>query len=860
MKKIISLILGFALFCCMPAGAEESQNAESLSRETDIVKALGMMDGIEKTESGNLTVSRIEFAATVARLAGISGSKEQIFSDVAAEMQYSKYVSGLCGAGILNKAENFRPNAPITGAEAIKMTVCVLGYKYLAELNGGFPGGYFMCASKIGLYNKLDSDSPLTVNQAGKMIYSTFEIDALTLKGINDGNIYETFDGETLPKINYGITKHFGLMTENTMTSLTQPKGSRDNKVKIDGREQKIKAGLDADGFLGENTEYYIKETDGETEVVYITSKPNTDTVYDFLLSDVEYENGSINYYVNGRKRSVKISSEADYIYNRKAEPGYSLSSLPDDNGTLRAIDSGGNGQINVLKIMHYKDRVLKSHSEYFESLNFDDGTKIELSGKTFDIFDKTGKKISFEEISEDSVISVAQSGDSEYFEFVACDDIAAGKVEKTAVKNGKDFVYINGEEHRVYSGYKTSFGVPAVGEYYMFYLDFMGYIVKSDNKTIKNRSYGYLLGISVPKKLENKAEIKLMDEQGKVRSLKSSEYITFNGEQKDSVGNRFKGADLKSLVSNVSENGKISQLIVYKTNSENEICYVETANSTAGNDAFIKNSVLDSSNGRYVSIQNSFFLNYGVNDNTKIFVASADESGTVDEENIKMISPGELINNKYYTGAEIYDADGMNIAGAVVIPLSAEYIYADNVMLVNGVQSVFNSEKYVSRAIEGLYCGDLKTLCISDLYEAELSAALDNLNRGDIIRLLLNNKDEILGFEVLFSSKSSDRNELFDSASKQLYRLAYNYYVFGSVINRSDDLIYMAIAADGSERSVYKLDSKANIYIYDSKTKKITKSDISCIETYGESFMTGGQRVFIKFRYDVIYDLIILT
>lgn len=860
MKKLISLVLGVAIICGSLCCAEEDLSVSQLSRETDIVKSLGLIDAIEKADSKSSTVSRIEFAAIIANLSGVSGEKKQIFSDVAAQMKYSECVFGLYNSGIIAEAESFRPNAPITGAEAIKMAVCALGYKYRAELDGGFPAGYFLCASRIGLYNKFELNDPLTVDDVGKMIYSTFEIDAMTQSGVNGGNTYTSIEGETLPKITYGITKHFGIMKENTLTGLTYAKPVKDNSVKIDNTIYNVKSGINADEFLGESVEYFLKEDGGDFELVYITEQRDVNNSKDLLISDVKFQNGALNYYTGNKERTLQISPDADYIYNCKADPGYSLAGLPSDNGRIRLVDNDNNGVFDVVKIMYYENKVLKGTSEYFKNINFGDGTKINLSGKDFDIFDKNGAAVDFEGIPENSIVSVARSKNSDYFRFIVCDDVIAGKVDKITAKNGKNYVFVGGKEYILDGQYARNNGTVEAGEYYMFYLDFMGYIVMSENKTITSRCYGYLLGISVPKGLENKSEIKFMDEYGKVRIAESAKYICFNGETKDAGGNKYKGAELRRLVASVTSGSSISQLIVYKTNSNGEIYYVETANSTTGEDAFVKNKVLDSSNSRYVSIQNSFFLNYGVNDNTKIFVASAGENGDVDEKNIKMISVGELINNKYYTGAEIYDADKMNIAGAVVIPLSAEYIYADNVMLVEGVGSMINSKSSAASAIEGLYCGEMKTFCVSELYEGDLSAALGGLEKGDIIRLMLNSENEIMGIDVLFSSSSSDRNNLHDSAANQLYRLAYNYYLLGSVINREDDMIYVALSQDGTDRSVYKLDSETNIYVYNSKTDKIEKGDISSIETYGENFISGSQRVFIKFRYDVIYDLIILS
>ena len=50
---------------------------------------------------------------------------------------------------------NFNPESEITNEEIVKMLVNTLGYGTMAEMTGGFPGGYLMTSTRIGLTNGL---------------------------------------------------------------------------------------------------------------------------------------------------------------------------------------------------------------------------------------------------------------------------------------------------------------------------------------------------------------------------------------------------------------------------------------------------------------------------------------------------------------------------------------------------------------------------------------------------------------------------------------------------------------------------------------------------------------------------------
>ena len=69
---------------------------------------------------------------------------QTMFDDVSAEHWANGYINLAVSQGIIegDGDGNFRPNAPISYAEAMTIMVRATGYTVSAEENGGYPHGY----------------------------------------------------------------------------------------------------------------------------------------------------------------------------------------------------------------------------------------------------------------------------------------------------------------------------------------------------------------------------------------------------------------------------------------------------------------------------------------------------------------------------------------------------------------------------------------------------------------------------------------------------------------------------------------------------------------------------------------------
>lgn len=152
-KRVISVVLlVFILFSFTTAIASENKQAFSNVITYSIMPA---------DENGKLNlekeISRGEMAQFVINAMGLSDIKynglEEDFADVAKEHASYNAVMLARSFGVVegNGDGTYAPDRRISYAEALKMTVILLGYDPIAQARGAWQNGYLIVANTLGL-------------------------------------------------------------------------------------------------------------------------------------------------------------------------------------------------------------------------------------------------------------------------------------------------------------------------------------------------------------------------------------------------------------------------------------------------------------------------------------------------------------------------------------------------------------------------------------------------------------------------------------------------------------------------------------------------------------------------------------
>ena len=192
------------------ADKDEIKNAEAVNTMVSLGVISGANDGTFQPEG---TLTRAQMCTLVARMLG--GGKDPVLGDGGKSSfkdtqghWAETYIAYCANLGIIAGVGdgNFKPDDPLNGTAAAKMILCALGYKPEFEGIGGanWELATNTLASKIGLYNDLDSLNPsVTINRdnVAQMIYNgvqALEVEYRNLEGQHDGTVYATEKGTML--------------------------------------------------------------------------------------------------------------------------------------------------------------------------------------------------------------------------------------------------------------------------------------------------------------------------------------------------------------------------------------------------------------------------------------------------------------------------------------------------------------------------------------------------------------------------------------------------------------------------------------------------------------------------------------
>lgn len=201
MKKIISLILIILQILTVGAFADGTQLTET--QKNDLYK-FGIMTGDENGDlrlSDNITrAEAVKMICAAGNIAPELNSEEKFFNDVSKEHWAYKWIYAAKDNGIADGDGNgnFNPEESVTNEEIVKMTVCLLGYKETAEIQGGYPAGYTAAASRIGVTKGLylTANTPATRGDVAVMIYNALDIPVMVKKSNETDDVYIILDGK----------------------------------------------------------------------------------------------------------------------------------------------------------------------------------------------------------------------------------------------------------------------------------------------------------------------------------------------------------------------------------------------------------------------------------------------------------------------------------------------------------------------------------------------------------------------------------------------------------------------------------------------------------------------------------------
>lgn len=849
-QKILSAILSAASISAaasIPALAAIPEDVAGTRFEepVQVLSALKIMIG---DENGKFrlddTIIRSEVAKMAVHAIGLEGAADSAkgstkFSDVSTEHWANGYINIATQQGLIEGDGDgkFRPNDPISYAEAMAIMVRATGYEISAKDKGGFPNGHITVGTSNGLSKNVTgaSNDPISRGNVAFLTNNALEVNLMEQTGYGSTVKYEVTD-KTHLKDTLEVTKAEGQIEAIEKTSLTGASSLAKNQLKIDGKT--YDAAYNMNNLLGYKVTYYAKENKaGNDEIILampLKNQNNELVVNADLFSKLTTKNSNtaVEYYKeenSSKTATAELSKDYVLIYNGKyEEQSDELLNITDKAGKLTLLDADKDGKYEIVFVTVYENMVVEEVTASNKIVDKYSGKTLKLDNVDYRIT-KGLEEIEASELQEYDVLSIAASRDGELYDI----QVINSKVEGKVTGSDNDGVYIEGKLYKVAANYTDSITIGMEGT---FYLDIENKIAAVDTAARLSSGYAYLIN-AYTENGRDTSNFKLFTKEGKTVTVEANDKIKLN----DKSGVKAEEA-VKSFI---LENGEIDrQLVTYTVNSDNKLTAIKTAkdNTESGSadiNNFTKNLVL--TNAEFSAAQ-SKLGNVRIDDSTIIFDITEDV-------NNYSIQKKDVFEDEQKYDAIVYDMTENYTAKVIVLTNSAVKANADSsIAVVKNVATATNSEDEQTDLLIALIDGEEKEI-YADNENILTKGEGAKLEAGDIIQYKTNASGEIVSIRILLDIASKDT----EAKNEPVENLVT---IYGKVTKKFTDSINVTVN-DGSAVN-YSLNDDIKVYSVDTTKSKnnVTKAQISDIQSFDSD---ENNRIFLKLYKDVVQEAVII-
>ena len=727
LKKAVSLTLMFALvltslmttsvFAATTFSdvAETTQFSEAIYELVDDGVLNGYEDGTFKPEG---TITRAEFAKVIG--VAIEGTKalwdakETRFSDMSGHWAIP-YVAYASNATIINGYEDgtFRPDQPVTYAEAIKMIVCSLGYGPVVDTKlTPWYQGYIDVANQIGLTKGAATmaDNGASRGLVAQLISNRKDCKKLVQTG-TDAKGNPTFSKSDDYIINNDkVYEEEGVLVgvyDNTLrgTEITLTK----SQVNIDGDTYTLSDDVtntdDLVNYLGKNVEYTFTYNSNRPIISKIRLAGNNEVV-ELSVEQIDSISGNtIHYYEDperdSKTKSIKLEDEIYIVYNGFGVPSTDIDdefikeAFDIETGLITFYNNDGDGAMDVAFIEKYKTYFLgstpsKNNGVYTlnDKNNFEDQIQIDEDDATvYRVTSAGGSPAAgtMTNMTSKSVVSVAVPyGRTAGTTIMVSTATVSGTI--ASMDDEYEEIEISSKMYKVAPYFRkllekdsTTYGFER-GTNVKLYLDYLGRIVTSET-TVSTDPYGYLLKSAVTDgdAFDGEIGLKILQENGKWEVFHVKDKLRINGTsvEKNDVESALRdSADYinDDKGSDYVENADQAQLIKYKTTTSGGkkiVTEIATVGDNNNGDLILSYQALCQDDDKDTSDENeSTKLKY--NKGNLTFVDAADKTAfTIDSSTKIFMVPADRdagetaykkVSKDYFSDGGMYHVEAYDI------------------------------------------------------------------------------------------------------------------------------------------------------------------------------------------------------
>lgn len=835
----------------------------------ELLRQIGLLEENVTADYFEQNITRGEFANLVTSLMNMSQyegslSNEPMFSDVSESHKYFNAIYLVGKSGMMSGYPDgtFAPDEFVTYNQAVKVMVCLLGYGFMAENKGGFPTGYLNIATQLDLFLDYSKsyDSVATRYDVYKLIYKCLDADVLQQTVYGKNEEYEKISGETLLFSRYGIRKREGIITASNYSAYNSIRTNLPDEgwIEIDGVVYRTN-GINANDLLGYSVVYYVNETNGENDLIYIRLNEKKNEIIKIEASRLKGFNASdftFSYETEeNKKKKTRVSQNSDVIYNgvyyKKVGDIIDETILLPEAGNLTLLDRNNDGMTDTVFVLQYDNVVVDGIIPHKYEVSFKDGylskeksyVTLDPDSKEYDVtVTRDGKPYFMENIREWDVLSIAQSINTtgkKHISVIVSKQTMVAKIDATQ----DEFVYLNGTKYRVspvLNNAAWASELLSLGTEGIFYLDFMGDIVGVQRKSTPKDGYAYVLDEEYLREgLKYKMYFKLLLSDGTIEWIETGEKVYLN--------NSRNALTPKEISQSIEIDDK-NQLIRFEINSDDKIKKIETfadMSDVTDYKGYTQDEfTLDFKSERIRTMNGSISGRYILNEETVAFFIPPDITDLKEAEDYELYAGG-YGQIPEWCSLEVYDATDRRYASVVLVKDYPVQEFA-GLAVVDKIRYVINEDRDENIKLE-VFQGGRKVAYESERIDLNQTAQsifqgktyknnlLENVEKGDILRLGINKDGKIANFQLIVPVEEALKNPDAFVEYKDFNTVitgddiqSNNYTAYVRVVEKSANTFTVTTGSNGYRGFAF---GATDVYIYDSQENTVsmgTKNDVS--------------------------------
>ncbi|MBR0276932.1 MAG: S-layer homology domain-containing protein, partial [Clostridia bacterium] len=848
MKKILCMLIALMMLpfnCVFASKYADVEEGSSIEATVKFLSEMGIINGYDDdTFRGQDNLTRAEFAVIVARMLRLHeqiDSSNVYYIDVPASHWAAGSIEQLTENNYLSGKGNgyFGINENVTVEEAATVLLRICGYEAVANMSGGFPSGYSKVASDTKLLKNLSKKTAeITRNDMAKLVENAFNLGMYDFSGGSGGNIGLGVSDKTILSEYWDMYHTEGIVSAANGTNLYGGSAAT-NRVTIDSVDYYVKENEDYIDYLGTYVDAYYTDVKGDKELYFISKTSGRNTITRIYYDDIVPVGTStvspdytIKYrYGNGIK-TMHLNNSVKVIYNGVCLSSFTLSIFDISYGYLELIETQSNG-IGVVKIWNLETCYVTSvdtDKRFVYGENITPAVDLSEGNSVCIIKNRANENIDFSAISKKNILTVARYNDV-IRAYVSEESFDANV---SSVKTSENAIIADEENYKLVPSYSNTFSTKYGTGSVKLYLDVFGNIAYAEGKKEDGETFAYLIDGKYRRK-EDKIRLKLFLQDGSMQYMFLSEKVRIDGDKYTDHN------DQLNALSDTSGN-VISQLVIIKLNSDNEIKYIDTPklNSPTENEYTLSENIPFNSAGYRFKWNGSIGGKGVMNDSTIIFVVPKDiDVKSAEDRKFSMAKRNDYGDNtslplvSYKTSPKI----GYEQVCVVKKDMNGTMKDTEGCVVISKLIKTLNSDEEAVTKIEGYVNGIKKEIFAT----TDSGIEVNTFKKGDVVRFALNSFGEATSNyskEVSIDAVMSDTTPIWapsnDTASIDAnYKKTYGvpYESEGGILRVS--FLGGAYTLGGLWNEVYEMNGTYTLVDYSGGTTEIKSCKVEDIHTY---------------------------